>query len=345
VNGHQPRFQQPFPFSIPGLTPREQEMLAHGMDGPSMDELDLAQLAMDGRLPPEFWNGPDLSMFGRDPLSRGLRSPDIGRRVLEDDADLATRMPELGSEVVARRGVVGDSLRMLEPNNLGNGIRIPARIAGDNIPWQIVVQARGTDALNPIGITLGYEVTGTEQDTDDIFVQALIKWGVGGGQNAVVVDVGRGTQLRLTSASFVEVSMRCTPDPTIFGEGIEPRTSPELLATALLGYGNPSFRPSPARFTQRLAEVADGGAASSVVRIPKFAQSFGVIGESGSIAGSTATMVASNPTAPGSHTAMSILTDGQEESQYFVPNGMRWMQITNNSPTSQRFNIVFALML
>jgi hypothetical protein len=341
----------PFPTNPgPPFTLREQEMLARGMQGPALDELDLAQLAQDGLLPEEWYNAPDLSMFGRNPLSRGMRTPDIGRRVLEDDHDMATRMPELGPEIVARRGSVGDAFRMLEPNNLGNGVQIPATTAGTvtspvNQPWVTVFQARGIEALNPIGVALGFDVTGPRQSTDDIFVQARVKWGVGGGQNWAVLDVGRGTQIRLASASFLEVAMRSTPDPTIVAEGVGPRTSPQLLATALAGYGTPSFRPSPARYTQRVGTVLETGGLSSIIAIPKWAQSFGVVAENTGVAGCTAILSSWTGADPHGHTEFVPLVDDVDESQYYVSNGMGAIQLVNNTSTAQRFNIVWSLML
>lgn len=318
------------PFSA-----REQEMLMRGQEMPGLDEVDVEQLAMHGLMPPEFERAPDLSMFGRAPY-RGGPSPDIGRRVLEEDAEMALRMPEMPAEIIARRGTQGDAFRGLEPGNLGGGVSLYP-----NNKRVTVVQARGIDALTPVGIMLGYSVIGQTAPTDDIFVQALIKWGTGSGSHAALVDVGRGTQIRLASASFVEVSMQYTPDPAISPA----RTGPELLGIALLGYGTPSFRASPARYTQRVSSVTSPNGKSGQIPIPDYAQSFGIIGEQGPVTGATVLMSAGTTADAFGHTAYAVLADGQDESQWYVPNGMRAMVITNNTGISQPFDVVFSLML
>ena len=318
------------PFSA-----REQEMLMRGQEMPGLDEVDVEQLAMHGLMPPEFERAPDLSMFGRAPY-RGGPSPDIGRRVLEEDAEMALRMPETANQEIAHRGTQGDAFRHLEPGNLGGGVSLYA-----NSKRVTVVQARGIDALTPVGIMLGYTVIGATAPTDDIFVQALVKWGTGSASHEALVDVGRGTQIRLASATFVEVSMQYVPDPNISPA----RTGPELLGIALLGYGLPSFRASPARFTQRVSSVASPNGVSNPIPIPAYAQSFGIIGEQGTVVGATATMTTGTNADGFGHTAFAVLADGQDESQWYVPNGMRAMTIKNNTGVTQPFNVVFSLML
>jgi hypothetical protein len=116
------------------------------------------------------------------------------------------------------------------------------------------------------------------------------------------------------------------------------------MGIALLGYGTPSFRSTPARFTQRVGSIANG-ASSNDLPIPKFAQSFGVIGEQGTIAGSKATMFPEVVHDAFGHQAVAILTDGQMESAYYIPNGYRALQIANGSGITQAFNVVYSLML
>jgi len=256
-------------------------------------------------------------------------------RILRTDFDLGKNLPETGRDIVTARGRVGDAFRGLEPLNLGRGAIISA---GDSNVT--ILRAPGLDCLTPVGVMLGYNVQGPLTDTTDIFVQATLKWGVGGEQHEATVDVGRGTQIRLAAASFIEVLFHYLPDDTT----TPPRTGPDIMGIALLGYGTPSFRPSPARFTQRLA-VIPPGANSATVAIPKFAQSFGVIGETGSIAGWTATLLPNLVNDGNGHQAVAILADGQDESQWYVPNGFRAIRLTNNTANGQAAEIVFSLML
>src|SRR5271154_3407893 len=214
-----------------------------GNGAPTLNERDFQQLWAEGLLPPEFYEGSE---------GDGLDLSELGQpaeRILRTDFDLGKNLPETGQDIVAKRGPVGDTFRELEPLNLGRGAGVSA---GDSNVT--ILRAPGLDCLTPVGVMLGYNIQGPITDTTDLFVQATIKWGVGGEQHEATVDVGRGTQIRLASASFIEVLYHYLPDDTT----TPPRTGPDIMGIALLGYGTPSFRPSPARFTQRMAIVSPG---------------------------------------------------------------------------------------
>jgi hypothetical protein len=320
-----PSMYGPRPAPAPPYGRRMVNDLLYGPEWPPMTEQDLQELWAEGMVPPAFYR-PDVTI------------PELGKpagKILKTDFDLAVNLPETGEQVVAARGALGDSFRGLQPLNLGRG---ESMAAGET--HALIVEARGLDCLTPVGIALGYDVQGPLLDTDDIFIQATIEWGVGGAQHFARVDVGRGTQVRLTSASYVKVFYDYTPDQTT----TPPRTGPDVMGIGLLGYGTPSFRPSPARFTQRLAAV-DAGVNYTTVAIPKFAQSFGVIGEKTSITGWTATLLPAVVNDGNGHQAFVVLSDGQDESQYYVPNGMRAIQVLNGGPSTQAAQIVFTIML
>jgi hypothetical protein len=306
---------------------RDREALMHGQDTPPLEEMDLQQLWAEGLLPPEFYSGPTMDQIARPGTTV--------RRVLENDADIATRLPKSAEADVADRGALGDSYRSVQALNLGAG---KVLLAGTKNT--MIIQPRGIESLTSVGVMLGYNVQGPELPTDDIFVQALVKWGVGGAQHEALVDVGRGTQLRLSTASFLGVSMNYLPDQST----APPRTGPQLMGIALAGYGIVPYRNSAARYTQRLG-VIPPGANSNIVPIPKFAQSFNVIGELSSIAGCIVTQFPNLINDGNGHQAISVLADTHMESQMFVPNGFRALQLTNNTVTAQKFEIVYSLML
>ncbi len=301
---------------------------------PPLTEQDLQQLWSEGLLPPEFYddgvtgNGVALSELGQ-PAERILRS----------DFDLAKNLPDSPESIVANRGAVGDSFRGLQPLNLGRGTIVNA---GDENA--LIVEARGLDCLTPVGVAIGYNIIQGEviENTTDLFCQAVVVWGVGGAQHEAVFDVGRGTQIRLPSASYVKIFVSLLPDDSTS----PPRTAPPILVSALLGYGTPSFRASPARFTQRISTINEG-ASSAIVPIPQFAQSFGVIGEKGSIAGWTATLLPALTNDGHGHQAVSILADTQMESAMPIPEGFRALQLNNplGSGLSQPAEVIYALML
>lgn len=319
--------------------PRLEDLMAYGHEGPPLSEDDIALMQAEGLMPFEFQDGPaGYGPYGYGdgaigPALRGIAGPH--RRILEQQERMRSRTPETQADVILARGQVGESFRALQENNLGNTNALEAGVIN-----QIILQARGLDCLTPVGVMLGYEVQGPSQTTDDIFVQAKIKWGVGGAQHVAYVDVGRGTQLRLSSASFLEVSMNYLPDQTT----TPVRSGPQLMGIALAGYGTPAFRNSPARYTQRTATVMNT-AASSIIAIPPFAQSFGVIGESSGLGTSSVVLLPNVNNDGNGHTAVVELTDGQMESQYFIPNGFRALQLTNNTGHNQKFEIVFTIML
>jgi hypothetical protein len=322
------RYPNPsFPFD-----PREADFLQNGGNTPPLTPEDAGLLWSEGVVPPAFYND-EIAALGLGALGHPR---DASRRILEEDARLAASLPETAEHKVKARGGPGYSFQELQDNNLGNAAALKA--GQEN---QIVVQARGLDHLTPVAIALGYDVISPELSTDDIFLQAKIKWGVGGAQHDVWVDVGRGTQIRLQSASFLEVSYSYLPDQTTS----PPRTGPNIMAKVLFGYGLPSFRSSPARYTQRVGTITASGGTSSVIPIPKFAASYGIVGEKGSIASSTVTLLPSLTNDGNGHQVVQQITDGQPESQYFIPNAFRAMQITNGSSTTQAFEVVFTLML
>jgi hypothetical protein len=82
-----------------------------------------------------------------------------------------------------------------------------------------------------------------------------------------------------------------------------------------------------------------------VIPIPKFAQSYGVVGEKASIAGWSATLLPSLAPDAFGHTVFQPLTDGMLENNWYVPQGMTAIQLTNGSTTTQPANIVFTIML
>src|ERR1700722_907867 len=204
-----------FPFS-----PRGANALVYGPRSPAITPDDLQYMWAEGLLPPEFSEGPSMDEFAP-PGS-------TARRVLDQEHNMASTLPDMPEDIVRRRGMVGESLRGLQPNNLGNGAVINAYTENTEI-----VEARGLDCLTPVTVQLGYNVLGQVSSSDDVFVQALVKWGVGGAQHETWVDVGRGTQIRLASASFVSVAMSYQPDSTTSPAG----TGPQILGIALLGYG------------------------------------------------------------------------------------------------------------
>jgi hypothetical protein len=323
--GPVPPFRRPF-------GPRMAADLVDNQTYPPITPEDLQQLAMMGLLPPETWASPDVDEMGRE-----------SAKVLESDFRMGAAMPETGEEVVRRRGLVGDSFRGLQPLNLGRGAVCDA---GDT--RVLIVEARGLDSLTPVGIMLGFDVPEGEAslaNTTDLFIQAEIEWGVGGAQHHAVVDVGRGTQLRLAAASYVKVFYNYTPDQST----TPPRTGPPITGIGLLGYGTPSFRPSPARFTQRVKSVPAVASAptnvSSVIEIPKFASSYGVVGETASIAGWSAQLLPALVNDGNGHSVFQPLADNLDESQLEIPNGMTAIQLTNGSSTAQKVNIVFTIML
>jgi hypothetical protein len=319
---------------------RLDDLMEYGHDGPALSEDDLALMQAEGLMPFEFQSGQagyGLRGYGHGAIGPALRGvPGPHRRVLENEERMRASLPDTPESIVSARGQIGESFRTLLPNNLGNANALEAGMQN-----QIILQARGLDCLTPIGVMLGYEVQGQSLNTDDVFVQAKIKWGVGGAQHIAWVDVGRGTQLRISSASFLEVSMSYLPD-----QSTTPlRSGPQLMGIALAGYGTPAFRNSPARYTQRLASINTGSSSAAPAPIPPFAQSFGVIGEVSGVGTSSAVLLPNTTNDGGGHQAVVELTDGQMESQYYIPNGFRAIQINNASGHNQKFQIVYTIML
>jgi hypothetical protein len=295
---------------------------------PPMTPEDLAALGAEGMLPPEFWLGPSVEEMGRQ-----------SAKILKSDFDMGVTRPEMPQEVISARGQVGDTFRTAQPMNLGRGVPLSA---GDT--RVLIVEARGLDCLTPVGVTLGYDIPEGEASliaTDEIFIQATIEYGVGGATYYATVDVGRGTQIRLPAATFIRVYYNYTPDQNTS----PPRTGPNIVGIALLGYGTPSFRSSPARFTQRVKSVTGSGGTSSIFAIPKSASSYTVIGETASIAGWTVKQFPNLVPDGASHTVFQTLADGQMESAYPIPEGMTAMQLTNMTSTAQRVAVVFTVML
>ena len=317
-----------FPPILPPFGPRFAADLVDNGAYPPLTPEDLQALAAEGLLPPQFWQGPSIAEMGP-----------VASRILKTDFDLGINAPETPQDEINRRGQIGESMRAVPLLNLGRGATLGA---GDTRVQ--VLDARGLDCLTPIGIALGYDIPEGEDSlvsTDEVFVQAEVEWGVGGAQHHCTVDVGRGTQLRITAATFVRVFYNYTPDQST----TPPRTGPDIVGIALLGYGTPSFRNSPARFTQRVKNVTASGGVSGVIPIPKFAQSYGVVGEKASIAGWSATLLPSLAPDAFGHTVFQPLTDGMLENNWYVPQGMTAIQLTNGSMTAQPANIVFTIML
>ena len=329
MNGYRPGPPfGPFPPFQPPYGPRFAADLTDNQAYPPISPEDLQELAAQGLLPAEFWHGPDVEDMGRE-----------SAKILRTDFNLAVNAPESPQDEISRRGWGNESFRHLPLPNLGRG----APLSPGDTRVQIL-DARGLDALTPVGIMLGYDITEGEdslEPTDDVFLQAEIEWGVGGAQHHCTVDVIRGTMLRLPAATFVRVFYNYTPDKST----TPPRTGPDIFGIALLGYGTPSFRPSPARFTQRVASVAGSGGASSNIPIPKFAASYGVVGETASIAGWTALQLAALDADAFGHTVFQPLADGQMESQNPIANGMTAIKLTNGSMVAQKTNIIFTIML
>jgi hypothetical protein len=317
-----------FPPIQPPFGPRLTADLVDNGTYPPLTPEDLQILAAEGLLPPHFWQGPSIEEMGRE-----------SAKILKTDFDLGVTLPETGEEVVARRGQVGDSFRGLQPLNLGRGTILSP---GDT--RVLIVQAKGLDCLTPVGAALGVNFPEGEEsleDTADVFIRAEVEWGVGGAAHHATVDVGRGTQIRVPAASFIRIYYNYTPDLST----TPPRTGPNVEGVALLGYGTPSFRPSPARFTQRVGTVNGDGGKSNVIPIPKFAQSYGVVGETASIAGWSALLLPALGNDGNGHSVFQPLTDGMLESQLPVPEGMTAIQLTNGTGTPQKANIIFTIML
>ena len=331
MNGYRYPIGPPFGAFPPIAPPFGARFAADVTDNgayPPLSPEDLAALAAEGLLPPEFWAGPSVAEMGRE-----------NAKILKSDFDMGVTRPETPQEVVSARGQVGDTFRTAQPMNLGRGVPLSA---GDT--RVLIVEARGLDCLTPVGVTLGYDIPEGEASllpTDEIFCQAEVQWGVGGATHSVTVDVGRGTQIRLPAATFIRVYYNYTPDQST----TPPRTGPDIIGIALLGYGTPSFRSSPARFTQRVKSVLGSGGVSSVIAIPKFAQSYGVVGETASISSWTAKLLPSTNNDGFGHSAFQVLTDGQMESAYPIPEGFTAIQLTNGSSTAQPVSIVFTVML
>ena len=353
MNGYRYPIGPPFGAFPPIAPPYGARFAADVTDNgayPPLSPEDLAALAAEGLLPPEFWAGPSVAEMGRE-----------SAKILKSDFDMGVTRPETPQEVVSARGQVGDTFRTAQAMNLGRSATLEA---GDT--RVLVLEARGLDCLTPVGITLGYDIVGLStqyvaepipptvdggtpypggqfgvEPTDDPFIEADIEWGVGGATLHAQVDVGRGTQIRLPAATFIRVYYNYTPDPTTS----PPRTGPNIIGTALLGYGTPSFRGSPARFTQRVKSVSGSGGTSSVFAIPKFAAAYTVIGETASIAGWTVKQVPNLAPDAFGHTAFQVLSDGQMESAYPVVAGMTAMQLTNTTSTSQPVAVVFDIRL
>ena len=353
MNGYRYPIGPPFGAFPPIAPPYGARFAADVTDNgayPPLSPEDLAALAAEGLLPPEFWAGPSVAEMGRE-----------SAKILKSDFDMGVTRPETPQEVVSARGQVGDTFRTAQAMNLGRSAPLEA---GDT--RVLVLEARGLDCLTPVGITLGYDIVGLStqyvaepipptvdggtpypggqfgvEPTDDPFIQADIEWGVGGATLHAQVDVGRGTQIRLPAATFIRVYYNYTPDPT----STPPRTGPNIIGTALLGYGTPSFRGVLRDLLSESSRSSGSGGTSSVIAIPKFAQSYSVIGETASISSWTAKQVPSTNNDGFGHSAFQVLTDGQMESAYPIPEGCTAIQLTNGSSTAQPVSIVFTVML
>ena len=341
MNGHRPwGYNNPgppwgnFPAIRTPFGPRFAADLVDNSAYPPLTPEDLQALAAEGLLPPQMWQSPSIEEMGP-----------VASRILKTDFDLGINAPETPQDEINRRGQVGDAMRAVPLLNLGRGATL-----GPGDTRVQVLDARGLDCLTPIGIALGYDVPEGEEslpENCDLYVQAEIEWGVGGAQHHAVVDVGRGTIIRINAATFVRVFYNYTPDISTVGPdgSKDPRSGPDIVGIALLGYGTPSFRPSPARFTQRVKAVGGAGGQSSAIPIPKFASSYCVVGETSSITGWTSLLLPALANDGIGHSVFQPLADGMLESQLVIPNGMTAMQLTNGTAVQQAVQIVFTIML
>lgn len=238
--------------------------------------------------------------------------------------------------------------RPLGGARLGNrGGSVVASVGGSASPELLatVVQS-ASDAGNDseaICVTLGVEVVDGQQDdlttSWDVAPVAEITWGSGNATFSASVDWQSGTTIVLP-ASSVRIGVRVPAgDPT--GPVIAPV---QMAFSAALSYGASVGKPvATARLTQRTATITAGATGAKLV-VPSFAQSFTIV--SASLAPSWIARVYRGSSVIATYQMTSNTNAAnQGEWSFPLPNGSRFVELTNNCPTDEIGTVIYTLGL
>jgi hypothetical protein len=293
---------------------------------------------------------------------------------IERQIDLESRMPEAdfvpeGVTDPAERERMKDLIAAREERHVK--MRRASQQWGNQVAGLVpgtsatILQWNSTaDSPEPVNLQLSYTLdnrtsSGESLLDDDINVYAKIEWGGGGGQETAICDFQQGTQIRLT-ASYVRVSALYLPQnlpspwpprPIQGGAGEAGPTGPALTAVAILGRGFPGFRTSAARFTRKFQLAANSTLPFDP--IPPFASAFGLAFWNNGVFPAAETidalieLTSQSVALLSSSTYKFRITDSTPtpDNAYTVPQGTRFISLTNNQVTNLNVAISYALML
>ena len=232
----------------------------------------------------------------------------------------------------------GRPMKRAWQNQRGNGVILqPGQSA-------TILDLRGSDESPELmTVALGFDVTGdgtSNPITDDIYLQALIDWGAGGISQQARLDFQNGTNVRLV-ASNVRVKAVYTPG----ADALTDRTGPQVTAYAAIAYGAPSFRSSPARFTQRAALGAFGSStAVANLDVPKFANAFGLVTDVSTFS-IVVTARATKTSDQRFNAEYLVNAPAPLESTFLLPQGARVLTLGNQDNAPRDATVVYGLML
>jgi hypothetical protein len=174
-------------------------------------------------------------------------------------------------------------------------------------------------------------------------VEAIIEWGVGGGQSRAAVDFLNGSTVSIT-ASFVRVFAAIV-------SGVDSNISGTSAAYVLGASIGPGFaRPDTAQKTVYVGEVGSL-AESGVFAIPRFARSAYVVGcdpQAGpavSITVATLRFWQSPDGVAGGNNVGNFVCSGAQPLPFLIPSGAAYASVINGMGVASRMSIVYNLAI
>ena len=230
-------------------------------------------------------------------------------------------------------------------NNRGQSVLLEP-VTHDNFLPVIETKHGGEDA-EMMTIALGYEIVNPLSGGDhfNLFdIKAQIQWGIGGTTQEAIVDVQRGTFIRIP-AQTIRVAVNYK----------NPGGLPsQIRFSAQVGYGSQVARASNARFTQELDPIGAGPGTQSGAReapIPAFASSLSVYLK---VAGGVfvpgpipagVILTTGNAGNPSIHFNIPDLLTPTQENNIVIPNGYTFVRVDNQFGGPIRPVLVYTLTL
>lgn len=251
---------------------------------------------------------------------------------MEQIPESPTRRPLSGAQENNRGGAISVELDGSYPaSRIDSVVETPKDCGDDAELISVTLGLQLPASMNP--------VIGVIPSAYQSYVEAtaILTWGVGSAFYEAEVDWGVGTRFEI-AASYVRVGL------SINANTLAPSSPFKALFSASLSYGGArNGIAAPARRTQMLVDPNTGtnsilaGATSDIFVIPPFARSFTLLGNqaTGLNASVFVGKLCSGGPTPGESIRYEVSSFGntahQHEQQFPIPNGARFIAVTNNS--------------